>query len=88
MPASAEPWRKKTRCAAYFDFMANEDFAHRLKPPIAGCLAVLDEKRRCLEPGLSPATHPRRCRECKRLGQKSTCTMPPACPEDAWIRVF
>lgn len=83
-----KPWRAKTRCAAYFDFMANDDFAHRLKPPVTGCLAVLDEKRRCLEPGLSPATHPERCQECKRLGQKSTCTMPPACPSDAWIRVF
>jgi len=82
-----KPWRRKTRCGTYFDFLKRADFT---PPPAAAlealpCMAMLREKADCLLPNLNQTLNRTACLRCMRLGQKSTCRMPPRCPpETRW----
>ena len=77
-----KPWRSKTRCSLYFDFLRPPtDF---VAPLGSRCLEQLHAKRRCLEPNLTRTA----CDRCRRQGQKSSCQMQPVCPTDTWWRVF
>jgi len=77
-----KPWRSKTRCSLYFDFLRPPtDF---VAPAGSRCLEQLHAKRRCLEPNLTRAA----CDRCRKQGQKSSCQMRPVCPTDTWWRVF
>mmetsp|Transcript_28875 Transcript_28875/g.47878 ORF Transcript_28875/g.47878 Transcript_28875/m.47878 type:complete len:372 (+) Transcript_28875:76-1191(+) len=74
-----KPWRSKTRCLQYFDFMHNNDFMHGP----TRCLQELQTKMECLLPGLNRTA----CTRCNRLKQKSSCIMPPRCPPETkwWV---
>ena len=71
-----KPWRRQTRCAEYFAFLANRDFEHAP----TRCVRLLADRRACLSPNLSasqcdrcgsgwhPILHDRRVEK-----QKSSC---------------
>ena len=83
--AGHKPWRTKTRCAMYFEFMRAADFtppsSNRTKP----CMRALWERHDCLQPGLTVKGNATLCHYCRVNGQKSTCYQPPGCaPESRW----
>lgn len=71
-----KPWRRQTRCAQYFDFLANRDFEHAP----TRCMQLLADRRACLSPKLN-ASQCDRCRhgwhptlsERRVEKQKSSC---------------